>query len=145
LPCEAAETLIRHCRESSTLLAIRSLNALVIHLRQNGVALEYAAILLAAGRPLPPLAAILRSHPLIHTAEGEFFRDVLVAAGTHCSLEVTKVKEREVWETAAILFGLPIPELQRHIGQLGNSVGPPWRQDEKLASLAAWIALFRSK
>ena len=31
-------------------------------------------VLLASGRPLPALAKILVSHPLIHTAEGEFFR-----------------------------------------------------------------------
>jgi hypothetical protein len=142
---ETAETLIRRCRESSTLLATRAVSALVTQVRQNGFTLVGAGILLASGRPLPPLAAILRSHALIHTAEGEFFRDVLVAASKHCSLEVTKVKERDIWETAAIVFGLPIADLQQRIGQLGNSVGPPWRQDEKFASLAAWIALFGSK
>jgi hypothetical protein len=26
-------------------------------------------------------------------------------------------------------------------GALGKSLGPPWRQDEKLASMVAWIAL----
>jgi hypothetical protein len=142
---ETAETLIRQCRERSTFLAIRAVNALVTQVRQNGLTLVGAAILLASGRPLPPLAAILRSHALIHTAEGEFFREVLVAASSHCSLEVTKVKEREIWETAARVFGLPIADLQRRIGQLGNSVGPPWRHDEKFASLAAWIALSGSK
>jgi hypothetical protein len=142
---ETAETLIRRCRESSTLLATRAVSALVTQVRQNGFTLVGAGILLASGRPLPPLAAILRSHALIHTAEGEFFRDVLVAASKHCSLEVTKVKERDIWETAAKVFGLPIADLQQRIGQLGNSVGPPWRQDEKFASLAAWIALFGSK
>ncbi|MBV9265523.1 MAG: hypothetical protein JO061_05075 [Acidobacteriaceae bacterium] len=55
------------------------------------------------------------------------------------------MKERELWETAAKLFGLSMADLQRRIGQLATSLGPPWRQDEKFASLAAWIALFDAK
>ena len=39
----------------------------------------------------------------------------------------------------------PGTDLQQRIGELGRSLGPPWRQDEKLASLAAWIALAESK
>jgi hypothetical protein len=142
---ERAAILIRRCRESSRLLAIRAVSALVTQIRESGFTVVGAAVLLASGRPLPPLAAILRSHALIHTAEGEFFREVLLAASEHCSLQVMKVTERDIWETAGRAFGLPITDLQRRIGQLATSVGPPWRQDEKLASLAAWIALFGSK
>jgi hypothetical protein len=141
---EKAETFVRQCRESSTLSAIRAVTAWVAQLRQSGHTVVGTGILFASGRPLPNLAAILRSHPLIHTAEGEFFREVLITAGEHCSLPVTKLKEREVWERAAKVFRLPLPDLRRRIGELGNSVGPPWRQDEKLASLAAWIVLIES-
>ena len=142
---EKAETLIRQCREHSTVLAARAVSAWITQLKLNGFTVVGAGILFASGRPLPNLATILRSHPLIHTAEGEFFREVLVTATEHCSLQVTKIKEREIWERATGVFGLPLADLQRGIGELGNSVGPPWRQDEKLASLAAWIALIESK
>src|SRR6185369_11584939 len=104
---EKAEALIRQCRESSTALATRAVTAMVAQLTQNGHAVVGAGILFASGRPLPPLAAILRSHALIHTAEGEFFREVLVHATEHCSLPVTKIKEREIWERGAILLRLP--------------------------------------
>ncbi len=96
LSAERAEILIRRCRESSRLLAIRAVNALVTQIRQNGFTVVGAAVLLASGHSLPPLAAILRSHPLIHTAEGEFLREVLVAASEHCLLQVTKVHERDI-------------------------------------------------
>jgi len=33
-----------------------------------------------AGRPLPPLESILRSHPLVHAAEIELYRRVLLRA-----------------------------------------------------------------
>jgi hypothetical protein len=142
---EEAETLIRQCQESSTLLAVRAVSAWIAQLRQNGLRVVGVGILYASGRPLPNLAAILRSHALIHTAEGEFFRAALVTASECCSVHVTKIKEREIWESATSVFRLPTEDLQRRIGELGKSVGPPWRQDEKLASLAAWITLIESK
>ncbi len=106
LDSESAEALIRQCRESSTLLATRALSAWAAQLREDGLTVVGAGILFASGRPLPDLAATLRSHALIHTAEGEFFRKVLMSACEHCSLPVTKVREREVWEKAATVFEL---------------------------------------
>ena len=78
---------------------------------------------------MPDLAATLKSHALIHTAEGEFFREVLVEASESCRIPVTKIRERE------------IRDQQSRISSLGKSLGPPWTQDEKLAALAAWNAL----
>lgn len=119
-----AEALIARCRESSVHLATLALQDLMAE--RNVMS---AAVLYASGRQLPDLAAILRSHALIHTAEGEFFREVLVEASERCGLAVTKIRERE------------IRDLQSKIAMLGKTLGPPWTQDEKLASLAAWSAL----
>jgi hypothetical protein len=58
---------------------------------------------------------------------------------------VKRVREREVWDRAAGVLHLELPALQERINTLGRSLGPPWRQDEKLASLAAWIALAESE
>jgi len=136
-----AEALIQRCRESSTRLGRDAVGAMVAHLEKNGHKVIGSAILFGAGRPLPDLAATLRSHALIHTAEGEFFREVLISASQHCTLPLTKVKEREIWERSAALFKLGAAEIEKRINELGRSLGPPWRQDEKLAALAGWIAL----
>jgi hypothetical protein len=144
LDIQKAETLIRLCRDSSTLLATNSVSAMAARIARNGHRVVGTGILFASGRPLPDLAATLRSHALIHTAEGEFFREALVRASEHCSLTVTRIKEREIWERGAALFRLDSTDLQQQISELGRSLGPPWRQDEKLASLAAWIALAAS-
>jgi hypothetical protein len=136
-----AETLIRICRVSSARLASEGVRDVVARLAQNGHRVIGTGVLFASGRPLPDLAAILQSHALIHTAEGEFYRQILVEASEHCSLPVTRVKEREVWDRGAAILRLGLEDLQRRIGELGRSLGPPWREDEKLASLAAWIVL----
>jgi hypothetical protein len=145
LSVERAEALIRQCRDSSTLLAKRAVSAMLGQLKQSGLIVVGAGVLFASGRSLPNLATTLRSHALIHTAEGEFFREVLVRASEDCSLHVTKVKEREVWDRGNLVFHLNSADLRQRIGGLGRSLGPPWQLDQKLASLAAWIALAESK
>jgi hypothetical protein len=145
LDLQSAETWIRECRSSATLLATSGVGDMAAQIRHRGFTLGSAGILFGSNRPLPELAAILRSHALIHTAEGEFFREVLVRASEQCSLRVTRVKEREVWDRGAGKFGLVSADLQGRIGGLGKSLGPPWRRDERLASLAGWIALAESK
>jgi len=53
---ERAKTLIRQCRDSSTPLAMRAVSAMVAELKQNGLTVVGAGILLASGCPLPDLA-----------------------------------------------------------------------------------------
>lgn len=136
-----AEALIRRCHGSSLLLAKSAVSALAAQLTQTGYRVVGTGILFASGRPLPDLAKILRSHALLHTAEGEFFREALAGASEDCLLTVVRVKEREAWDRGAAAFGTSSTDLQRRIGELGRSLGPPWRADEKLAALAAWLAL----
>jgi hypothetical protein len=145
LALNEAESLIRKCGDSSARLAANAVSAFAADLAQQGRRVVGSAILFAAGRPLPDLAATLQSHALIHTAEGQFFREILVQASENCSLPVTRVREREVWDRAAAALSLSPAALQRLIAELGRSLGPPWRQDEKLASLAAWIALAEAR
>ena len=117
---------------------------MVAHLKQQNRKVVGTGILASSGRPLPDLAATLKSHARIHTAEGEFFRDVLIRASESCSLSVLRIKEREIWDKGAAVFKLSAADLQQRINGIGKSIGPPWTQDEKLASLVAWIALAES-
>jgi len=137
----AAEVLIHQRRESSTELATRAVREVIAELAKAGHAVACSSIILAAGRPLPNLAAILKSHALIHTAEGEFFRDVLQRANEDCGLPVMKLRARDVWDRGSETFSVPSAALQKQIVQVGRAIGPPWREDHQLASLAAWIAL----
>jgi hypothetical protein len=100
-----------------------------------------SCILLASGRPLPDLTRILGSHPLIHTAEGVFFREALNDACRNCGLPVTCVKERDLVNDASLVLRISAEEIQRRASELGKQLGPPWRQDEKLAAIAAWLVL----
>jgi hypothetical protein len=141
LPFEDAERLLRCCQESSALLARQAVGQAVDDLTRRGYRAVAAGLLLASARPLPDLAAVLASHALIHTAEGEMFRNVLVLAGEDFGLPVLKVKERELAGHSAAVLEVPTEALPARLAAIGKTLGPPWRQDEKYAALAGWLAL----
>ena len=137
---DAAE-LVARCRESSGLLADQALGSAIDELTASGYTVSAAGLLLASGRSLPDLASILASHALIHTAEGELFRNVLARTSQRHGLSVVKVKERQLVEQSASALGISAEELPGSLSALGKKLGPPWRQDEKYAALAGWLAL----
>jgi hypothetical protein len=141
LELQKAEQLINRCRESTRLLARQAFRAIVEDVQKQGYETVGCGILLASGRPTPALAATLASHAAIHTAEGEFFRDALAHASQHCGVPVTGIKERELHDCGAAELGLSASELLRQVNEMGRALGPPWRQDEKLATLVGWLAL----
>ena len=98
-------------------------------------------ILDSAGRKGGSLAAVLGSHALIHTADGEHFRNALAGAATLLGLPVVRVQTRELDAKAADATGEPIERLQLALKQAGRDVGPPWGADQKAAALLAWSVL----
>ena len=139
---EAAQ-LVESSAAHAAALAGLALRGMVEDLRGLGHRVAGCGLLLASGRPLPPLERILASHPLLHTAEGELFREALRAASRECGLQVVEIKERELFDRAATDLRLPAIQVERHVAAMGKAIGPPWRQDEKFAATAAWVALGR--
>jgi hypothetical protein len=105
------------------------------------VELTRCGLLLASGRPLPALDKILASHALIHTADGELFREALLHASARCGLHDFRIKERELLDCAGKALHFKPANLMRRVTELGRSLGSPWSQDEKFATLVAWLAL----
>ena len=103
------------------------------------------AVLTASGRELPPLVRILAAHPLIHTAEGEFFRNAICSACEVLRLSVLRVREREIESVANTSLGRSAAAVMKQIANAGKSLGSPWTQDQKKAALAAWMALHEHK
>lgn len=137
----AAEKLIRRGEEGSRKLALAALRAAIAEVEAGGHVVGGCALLLSSGRPLEDLADTLASHAKIHTADGEHFRDAIARAAGQCGLPVTRVRERDAWETAAGKLNVPVEAFQRRIVSLGKTLGPPWRADEKLATAVGCIAL----
>jgi hypothetical protein len=137
----AAEAHLNRCAAESLRLAVEALTRLATELGDRGFMLVASALLLSSARPLPDLEKILASHPLIHTAEGEFFRHAFRTAFEHLKIPITRIPARDLDDYALKAFGKAAPEIQKRIDGMGRTLGAPWTKDEKTAALAAAIVL----
>ena len=129
------------CEASSRSLAVTAIEEVISELNQRNYRIVGAAVLFASGRPLPVLEKILAAHPLIHTAEGKFFRQAAAKAFDDLKIPVTSVRERDLDERTKAELGSKASRVQATISNLGTSVGPPWTRDHKTAALAAALIL----
>jgi hypothetical protein len=136
-----AREFIARMQAEARRLAYRAVRELASRAQEQGAKLTRCGLLLASGRALPELEKILASHALIHTADGELFREALLHASARCGLRDFTIKERELLERAGQTLRLKSTVLMDRVTELGRSFGAPWSQDEKFATIAAWLAL----
>jgi hypothetical protein len=97
--------------------------------------------LIGTARTTPSLAAVLASHARIHAAEGDLFRNALAKAAQSAGLPLVIVPEKDAAAETAHALGITPASLQRHVAEIGHIAGAPWRADQKLAAMAAMLAL----
>ncbi len=136
-----AREFIARMQGEARRLAYRAIRELESRTQEQGMKLTRCGLLLASGRPLPGLDKILASHALIHTADGELFREALLHASARCGLRDFTIKEKELLDRAGQVLDIKSAALMGRVTELGRSFGSPWTQDEKFATLAAWLAL----
>jgi hypothetical protein len=141
LPLSRAAALVKRVRDASQKAARHAIQDVLRDLDSRGAKVSICGVL-SGSTPVPDdLSRILRSHPLIHAAEGALFQQAIVSGGESCGLAVTTVCEREVWSRAASAWGRAEPELRKEIDALRKSVGAPWSADHKSAAAMALLAL----
>lgn len=145
LEVKQAEEYIARCSTASMQLALAAVRETLLQIEDSAYCVQGAAILMASGRKLPSLDRILASHALIHTAEGEFFRNIAHRACEQAALRVTRFRERELEESTKKILGKQANQITQCIAEVGKRLGAPWTQDEKLAALAAVLVLAASK
>jgi hypothetical protein len=138
---DEARTFLEQQRVEARTLALSAIRSAQTEVAQQGYNLTHAALLLASGRPLPELPKILASHSIIHTADGEFFREAILHACKRMKLAMNPIKERELLATASATLRRKPAALTKFLTNLGKPLGSPWTTDEKFAALAAWLAL----
>ena len=137
---QAQRQLARFCTSASG-LAEGALRALLERAQAAGVEPHGAGILDSAGRGDATLAAILASHALIHTADGNHFRAALAQACQALGLRVARIPQRELTGRAATVLRKSPEQLAATVRELGRGMGSPWGADQKDAALLAWLLL----
>jgi len=132
-PAESAKLVKRAARVAQA-TATAALAGILEELRSGGVSIDGAG--LATGSTALPsdLAAILAAHTLIHAAEGVLFQDAVAAACEARGVNVTRVRERDLWSKLG-------NDVRAEVDGLRGLIGPPWGADQKAATGAALVAL----
>jgi hypothetical protein len=143
MPFAQAESHIALCRAATGKLAFEAVNAAHLLCKQQGLRLSGICVITASGRALPGLATILASHALIHSAEGEFYRDAILAAAKRLNIPAHRLQAADALPYLAAQTAIGEARMTKMLTAMGKTIGRPWTSDEKLATLAAWSLLTR--
>jgi len=141
-PADAKESIECSIASAHELAAI-GIREAVTRLRQTGHEVCACGVFTGTGMPAWTTEEILAVHVRMHKAEGELFRDVLVAGARVCGLDPTTLPEKTALYGAAKMLGIARNELDERLALLGRVAGPPWGKDQKEAAAAALAALER--
>jgi hypothetical protein len=123
-------------------LAAKGLGDIVRKLRNAGGQPIIAALLVnRAGWITDALAYSLSWPEHVPVAEGLAVRDALRLACGRCRLEVTEIDEKSLHEVASEQLRLSPHDTDVRLKFLGATVGRPWRREQKLACLSAWVTV----
>lgn len=100
-------------------------------------------VLVGTGMPAWTTEEILAVHVRMHKAEGELFRDVLVAGARACGFEPATLPDKSALDAAARVLRVTRAELDARLAALGKAAGAPWGAYQKEAAAAALVALER--
>ena len=119
-------------------IAQQSIATLLASYRQKGYAIRRAA--LVVGSQVDP-DSIANAHIRAHAFEGQLFRSVLGEALQACRIRTEILVERNAYAQAAVKLKDSNDNVQRMVRDFGRVAQGPWRAEQKLAALAAWLTL----
>jgi hypothetical protein len=119
-------------------IAQQSIATLLASYRGKGCAISRAA--LVVGSQVDP-DSIANAHIRAHAFEGRLFRSVLEEALQTCGIRTQILIERNAYAQGAEKLKESNDNVRRVIQNFGRAAKGPWRAEQKLATLAAWVAL----
>jgi hypothetical protein len=140
LALPAAERFVREAIEQSRDNAVVAIESALAELAKKSYDVVATGIIVG-NKPLKsPLSDILKSHSLIHTAEGELFRVAIKNASEHLKIPVTEIRARDLESQAAKVLGISVAKMPDRLTAIGRAAGRPWSKDQKTSLLAALVA-----
>jgi hypothetical protein len=115
----------------------QSVTKLLSDYRPKGYSLTRASLVVGSQRDP---ATIANPHIRAHALEGQLFRSALEQALNAHGIRTAILLERDAYVTASVQLKKP-HDVRQTIQNLGRSSDGPWRAEQKLAALGAWLAL----
>lgn len=140
LPLAATEEIVTRVKDGASVAARREVGGLVEFASDAGVPIATVGLV---GRPrtVPQdVVTIIRSHTMMHTAEGVLYQRALADACADHGLSVTYVPPKQMPAITGRALGLDEAACDALVRATGKELGPPWRVDHKMAFLAALVS-----
>lgn len=137
-----AKAAVAEGRKRQDKLAAKGLDVIVEQLKGQGCKPVVAALLVNRAGWITDLleySLFAPEHPAV--AEGLAVRDALRFAFGHSGIDVVEMDEKSLPEVAQKQLRLSPAAMESRLKDLGASAGKPWRKEQKLACLAAWVAI----
>jgi hypothetical protein len=119
-------------------VTMQSITTLLDDYRRKGYAITHASLVIGSKRDP---ATIANPHIRAHALEGQLFRSALEQALNAHGIRTVILLERGAYDKAIIQLKKTSVDVRRMIQDFGRLTEGPWRVEEKLAALAAWVAL----
>jgi hypothetical protein len=141
MPLPEAETLVARVRES----VMRTSLARMTALRDE---LQPSYTIVAMTLRIPPLAYVPatvaeahNSYPVMCRADGMMYHDALCTAARRLGIPLELHDRGEEAVRAADRFGVSLEALEHFLHTAGESLGPPWQKEHRLAAASAMAVL----
>ena len=125
--------------------AAKAIEDVVAKLKEQEFELTVAALLVNRAGWIDDLLAYSLAwadHPPV--AEGLAVRDAFRFGLKRAGIEFAEVDEKSLPDLASEVLDLKPLALDARLKSLGETVGKPWRKEQKLACLAAWVQLAKA-
>jgi len=137
-----AAAIVAEGRRRQDELAAQGLHAIVRTLAEARCKPVVAALLVnRAGWIADVLEYGLSWPEHLPVAELLAVRDALRFALGECRIEVTEMDEKSLPDFAASALDTSATAIDARLKALGATAGKPWRKEQKLACLSAWVAI----
>src|SRR5262249_48425529 len=127
-------------RKRQEQLAAAGLNDIVDKLQDRRYELVVAGLLVKRAGWVTDLFAdslAFPDHPPV--AEGLALREVLRSVIGRVGIELAELDEKSLPDLATKRLDMAPAEIEARMKALGATVGRPWRKEQKLACLSAWV------
>jgi hypothetical protein len=138
LPEEEAKSVTKKLRQVVAEAAKKSVRELLKQASELEYEVRGAA--LVVGSLVDP-ATLHNEHIRAHGLEGQLFRTALERALRTHKIRCSVLLEKTAYTTASPALRKSPADAKRAIARLGDTHEGSWRAEEKLAALAAWMAL----
>jgi len=136
-----AAAMVAEGRRRQDQLAADGMQAIIHRLDAAGYTLAVVALLVnRAGWITDLLDYSLAWAEHVPVAETLAVRDALRFAARQCGIRLVELDEKSLPEVAGTALDLSAEALSARLKACGAPIGKPWRKEQKLACLSAWVA-----